>query len=280
VNVTDKGVDASHPDLAGRVISPDPGQLVDSEGHGTLVASLIAGNGSQSGSISDLPPGSTTNASFRGIAPEAEILALSLSYDPEANNWLTDTFLVETAAQTNYVLRSNQSAPLISNNSWSYEGVNEYDSSSARFDAAVRDALPGVPRAQPVIYIFPPATWVTGVTPVWRNAEFHSVPANAKNVITVGAVESIRLITNSLTTTNFDGSVTTNSPFLGMTDSDFEVVAFSGRGNVGIGSEGTFGRFKPDVVAPARLSSARARKIGIRTLLSIRMTIVRKSSAT
>src|SRR6185503_18653050 len=34
------------------------------------------------------------------------------------------------------------------------------------------------------------------------------------------------------------------------TDSDEEVSYFSGRGNVGIGIEGTFGRFKPDVVAP------------------------------
>src|SRR5262249_41622732 len=118
VNVNDKGVDASHPDLAGRVISPDPRQLEDLEGHGTHVASLIAGNGSQSASVTETPPGSATNANFRGMAPRARILALSLSYDPEANNWLTDTFLQEEPAQTNYVIRGNRSAPLISNNSW------------------------------------------------------------------------------------------------------------------------------------------------------------------
>ncbi|MCI0536848.1 MAG: S8 family serine peptidase [Verrucomicrobiales bacterium] len=251
VNVTDKGVDAAHPDLAGRVISPDPGQPQDTEGHGTLVASLIAGSGSQSGSVSGTPPGSGTNANFRGIAPAARILALSLSYDPEANNWLTDTFLQETAAQTNYVLRGNEGAPLISNNSWSYEGVNEYDSSAARFDAAVRDALPGVPRSQPVIYVFPSGNSGDGSdTGFGGTPNSIPSPANAKNVITVGAIESLRFITNSTTATNFDGTITTNTPFLGMTDSDFEIVAFSGRGNVGIGSEGTFGRFKPDVVAP------------------------------
>ena len=35
-----------------------------------------------------------------------------------------------------------------------------------------------------------------------------------------------------------------------MTDSSDQVAAFSSRGNVGVGIEGEFGRFKPDVVAP------------------------------
>ena len=35
-----------------------------------------------------------------------------------------------------------------------------------------------------------------------------------------------------------------------MTDSSNRIAAFSARGNVGIGLEGEFGRFKPDVVAP------------------------------
>ena len=34
------------------------------------------------------------------------------------------------------------------------------------------------------------------------------------------------------------------------TDSGNQVAGYSARGNVGIGTEGTFGRFKPDVVAP------------------------------
>src|SRR5947199_5829523 len=35
-----------------------------------------------------------------------------------------------------------------------------------------------------------------------------------------------------------------------MTSSSVEVARFSSRGNVGIGVEGDFGRFKPDVIAP------------------------------
>ncbi|PYJ79367.1 MAG: hypothetical protein DME22_25545, partial [Verrucomicrobia bacterium] len=53
--------------------------------------------------------------------------------------------------------------------------------------------------------------------------------------------------TNIVSGTNV---VSTNVPFLGFTDSDNEVASFSSRGNVGIGTEGDFGRFKPDVLAP------------------------------
>ena len=35
--------------------------------------------------------------------------------------------------------------PMMSNNSWGYTGATEYDSSSAQFDAAVRDAVPDRP---------------------------------------------------------------------------------------------------------------------------------------
>src|SRR4030095_5291639 len=114
--------------------------------------------------------------------------------------WLTDTFLQEAAAQTNYVLRGNRSAPLISNNSWAYEGLNEYDSSSARFDAAGRAALPGVPRPQPCIYAFAAGNSGDG-SDTGSGGIPNSIasPANAKNVITVGALESLRSITNITT---------------------------------------------------------------------------------
>src|SRR4029079_14876334 len=75
-------------------------------------------------------------------------------------------------------------------------------------------------------------------------------PGKAKNVITVGATEHLRFITNSVLSTNLDGSISTNMLFFEMTDSNDQLAAFSSRGNVGIGIEGDFGRFKPDLVAP------------------------------
>ncbi len=261
VSVNDEGVDANHVALAGRVISPDPLLARDTGGHGTHVASIIAGNGE--GSITSTPPGSETNANFRGMAPKAQILSLSISYDPQPNGWLTDTFLQETPAKTNYVLRRSINAPMISNNSWNYAGLNEYDSAAARFDATVRDALPGVERSQPMIFVFAAGNSGEGSdNGLGAIPNSISSPATAKNVITVGAIESLRSVTNIAVITNIteilapDGGVTnlitlvTNTPFQGMTDSDYEVAAFSSRGNVGIGTEGTYGRFKPDVMAP------------------------------
>ena len=72
-------------------------------------------------------------------------------------------------------------------------------------------------------------------------------------MITVGAIEHLRNITNEFYITNVVSGtnvIVTNVPFLGITDSLNEVASFSSRGNVGSGKEGYFGRFKPDVVAP------------------------------
>src|SRR4030095_3713533 len=124
---------------------------------------------------------------------------------------------------------------------------------------AVRDALPGVTGSQPAIYVF--AAGNDGFA--FDNGQGgipNSLvsPATAKNVISVGALENSRGLTNFIVVTNVvdDGAgvlstnVVTNLFFFAATDSDNEVAFFSSRGNVGIGVEGDFGRFKPDVVAP------------------------------
>ncbi|MBX6390616.1 MAG: S8 family serine peptidase, partial [Frankia sp.] len=78
VAVIDGGVDASHPALAGRVIpgagfgedaAPDGMRDSDSTGHGTGMASLIAGRASG-------PDGRSTG--IIGVAPDAKILPISL----------------------------------------------------------------------------------------------------------------------------------------------------------------------------------------------------------
>jgi subtilisin family serine protease len=67
IAVLDSGIDAAHPDFAGRIVEarsfiegdPDP---ADDFGHGTHVASIAAGSGAADGGV------------HRGIAPDAELL--------------------------------------------------------------------------------------------------------------------------------------------------------------------------------------------------------------
>src|SRR5690606_17306724 len=74
-------------------------------------------------------------------------------------------------------------------------------------------------------------------------------PATAKNVLSVGAVELPRDITNVVEKIS-NGFTNTSTPWRGATSSGNQVASFSGRGNVGVRVEGDFGRVKPDVVAP------------------------------
>ncbi|MCL4786145.1 MAG: S8 family serine peptidase [Verrucomicrobia bacterium] len=248
VNVNDTGVSANHPDLTGRVFGDFPVSLVDSNGHGTHVAGIIAGNGASSTSpvnVGAAASGSVTNADFRGKAPAARIFSMATGLGGPLP---TDAYLQEQAARTN---------AFISNNSWHYGNDNTYGIGAASYDAATRDALPGVPGSQPLLFVFPAGNGARGNNSgLSGDPETVLSPGTAKNVITVGALEQPRDITNEVwkctpcaTCTN-GISCTTNTPWRALTSSATEVAAYSGRGNVGMGIEGDFGRFKPDVVAP------------------------------
>jgi subtilisin-like proprotein convertase family protein len=233
VNVNDSGVDMSHPDLQGRVSCDLAISGVDTNGHGTHVAGIIAGSGLESTTVTNAS-GSVMPAvgvQFRGQAPAAQVFAIAANPDPGP---ASDSYLQETAARTN---------AFISNNSWHYANDNAYDLAAARYDAAVRDALPGVPGSQPLLFVFGAGNLGNGAdNGSGGDPDSIQSPATAKNVITVGAIKQPRQITNQV--------CQTNQPWLGLTDTNNEVAAFSSRGNVGVGIEGDSGRFKPDVVAP------------------------------
>jgi len=257
VNINDSGVDATHPDLSPRVFGDSTNTLVDPNGHGTHVAGIIASSGGKSSTVTNASgpqgPYFGTNTQFRGMAPAVSLYALpvGLLTGPfsigAALFYPSDAYLQETAAQTN---------AFISNNSWNYVGPDSqtYDLHAASYDAAVRDALPNVPGSQPLLLVFSAGDAGGGADDgTGGNPDTIESPGTAKNVITVGAIEQFRDITNQVwKCTGLNGtnnSCITNQPWLGMTDSTNEVAAFSSRGPVGVGVEGS-GRFKPDLVAP------------------------------
>ncbi|MGA9777951.1 MAG: S8 family serine peptidase [Verrucomicrobiia bacterium] len=253
VEVNDTGIDAQHPDLiAGGnygkipgVIGDAPQSLVDTDGHGTHVAGIIAGDGAESTTVTNVPgstlPGGTgTNYEFRGMAPGATLYSVGGIEGGADTNVISDMYFQEVPALTN---------ALISNNSWVYEGDSAYDLSAASYDAATRDALPFVTGSQPVLFVFAAGNAGDGSDSEDLGggvADSIESPATAKDVITVGAIQEDRNI--SVAVTNADGSP--NTTWADETSTGYRVAGFSSRGNVGVGIEGTFGRYKPDVCAP------------------------------
>lgn len=274
VEVNDTGIDPTHPDFsatgtaqsgpsgATRVTGDFAGSLLDTDGHGTFVAGVIAGNGAASLGMGLSPSvnvgdvlaglnfGSVSNADFRGKAPLADLFSVGViqSDDGEGGNDTNapagDSYLQEQPALTN---------ALISNNSWEENGGTTYDLSAASYDAATRDALPQVTGSQPVLFVFAAGNDGAGSDDGGASdagiSDSITSPGTAKNVITVGALEQPRNITNIVTVVS-NGATNTYEQWSAATDTGSQVAGYSSRGNVGIETEGTYGRFKPDVVAP------------------------------
>lgn len=259
VNVNDTAVWGQHPDLRNRVFGEASVLATDPTGHGTHVAGTIASSGANGPTGTNVPSGSLTNANFRGMAPGAKLFVLPV--DLVDGPLISDTYLQETAARTNYQILGRTNA-LISNNSWGYPRQFEYNSAAATYDAATRDAVPDMPGPQSLLYVFAAGNSGDG-NDIGSGGEPGTItsPGTAKNVITVGALEAPRFLTIEIVATNqitniiddefvITNIVETNVVVLGETDSADEVAPFSSRGNVGIGYESEFGRFKPDLVGP------------------------------
>lgn len=243
VGLNGSGVDLAHPQLAGRTFVNAASPASDTNGHDTFIAGVIAANHSTTPTPTN---GSIAGASYRGIASSAQVYPLSLYSDGYAN--YGNTWLITNAALATNIF--------IVNNSWGYP-VSSYDINAALFDEAVRDSLDFRTNDQPVTHVFAAGnTGGANTGGTGGGADTIASPGTGKNVITVGASELLRSVENSTSVTNFG----TNDPLANAhSDSDNQVADFSSRGNVGVGIEGSAGRFKPDLVAPgAYVASLRA----------------------
>ena len=232
IDVTDSGLDRGdtvvvHPDLLGRVgyahdytLDPD---ATDCGGHGTNVTSIAAGLGTAAGQDAQ------GYKHGLGVAPYAQVGASKIFRCSGA------------AATVNYATLTADAwagGARISNNSWGISNFGGYAAASQAYDALVRDASAGTPGNQEMVEVFSAGNAGDGKgNPLDPKGDegYGSVtaPGTAKNVITVGAAESVR-------GSGTDGCGVTN----GGSDNARDIINFSGRGPT------QDGRMKPDVVAP------------------------------
>ena len=226
VSVVDSGVDSIHPDLAGRVVdasdrSVSPtGEPVDSTGHGTHVAGIVAGTGE---GVEGTPLAAQKDTSGRlwglGVAPGAEVvdqnaLATTASFalcgtpfwPPPASGWepITSEALSFDAVGWNA--------------SWhTCEGTGVgYTLSTSVLDGLVRDGDLQAAGAQPFSLVFSAGNSGAGTTTDSRL----TTPHEGKNMIIVASSDNVRA------------------------GSPNQVSSFSSRGLA------VDGRVKPDVAAP------------------------------
>lgn len=236
VNVVDTGLDLGmaagtwHQDLLGpagqsRVLfvndwTSDEGTTregKDGNGHGTSCAGVVGGYNDDTGW------GTTTvgTQGYRfglGVAPLARFGASKIFTFAGASEAFPPSLLEQNA---------HEGGARISSNSWGY-ATYPYGSASATYDEIVRDARPDLPGNQPMIVVF-----AAGNSGPYDGTV--TEPSNAKNVISVGAVENW-----------WPGYQTGGWP-AGMQDTPGDDIAYySSRGPT------PDGRRKPDIVGIAQ----------------------------
>ncbi|MCD6726654.1 MAG: S8 family serine peptidase, partial [Solirubrobacteraceae bacterium] len=196
-------------------------------GHGTLNASVAAGAGGDADSDG--------YSEMLGIAPGALIGGSTIFRCDGLFGLSSDAQLVEMARA------AHADGARIANASWgadtSVDGSGNpvgpgaaYDDLAALFDGLVRDARPDVPGNQELAYV------VAAGNDGAAGGGTITTPATAKNVISVGASESVRSLDPSLWCGPADSDDGANDPQ--------QVAPFSSRGPT------ADGRIKPDLVAP------------------------------
>jgi hypothetical protein len=210
----------THPDLPEPRIAfrQNPSlQAPGESGHGYLIAHVAGGHNDRAG------------AAFE----DAQGYNYGLGTAPFARIGFTAVFGPAVVSPSDWEPAAYEMGARISSNSWGFSNVNDYDATAREVDALVRDAQPQSAGNQQLVMVF--AAGNEGA----RGPGSVSSPGTAKNVLTVGASESVR----SLPASDNCGNGPQHS------DDARDVLPSSGRGPVA-GLASVDGRFKPELVAP------------------------------
>jgi subtilisin family serine protease len=186
-----EGPDPDDPDRQVQFFCVDDGQACDSgsqyvfsdmEPHGTFVASIIAGRPQLPGAVDGLLYRQGT-----GIVPKAQIVLAKLTEHDGDYVDLTPALYEDLIAD---IYSANPGQLAAANNSWNQvipgdqdgNPVVEYTTLSQKADELVRDADGGFNNDRPLAFV-----WSAGNEKHYHLDDFVGAPANAKNVITVGA---------------------------------------------------------------------------------------------
>jgi subtilisin-like proprotein convertase family protein len=196
------------------------------DGHGTLDAHIVAGYCALSG----FPFADSSGFEYGlGVCPFVRI-GSSVVFDPD---YFTNPNF------TNLVSDAYQSGARISVNSWGFYYSNgAYDANAQAYDALVRAAQPAgsTNGNQQMVIVFAAGN----IVPYSQIVES---PGSAKNVITVGASESVRSLSPANLGNDPSGNDGCNTPDSQANNAN-DVAAYSDLGPC------SDGRMKPDLVAP------------------------------
>jgi Subtilase family len=224
VNVVDDAYSLTgHPDLpSGRIAFQNnpSSQSGPQGGHGFLNAQIVGGSNSRTGSAFEDTRGFNYGL---GIAPFARV-GLTAVFGPVA----ADPSAWESTAYGQSARISSISIGLIDPTTGG--PLARYEATAQLYDSIVRDARSSVAGLQQLTVVFAAGNSGSGSNTV-------NSPATAKNVISVGASENVRM-------TGTDGCTIGNTG----ADSANDIIGFSSRGPVN--AAGGDGRVKPDIVAP------------------------------
>ena len=232
VGIADTGIDDTHPDFRGRIrqaIARGRQTADDPAGHGTHVAGSVLGDGTASG------------GSYKGVAPEAELVFQSLL---DAGGNLGGLPLdLNTLFDEAY-----QAGARIHNNSWGAITLSTYTMNSGEVDEFVA-------KKRDMLIVIAAGNAGSAANPVNTGGQKGIVdwlsigsPATAKNALTVGACRTDRT-DGALSTRRWGEAWAQSFPDPPIADENVSgnpdcMAAFSSRG------PSDDRRIKPDLVAP------------------------------